>query len=169
MDVAKKFSSFSRRSKIDQHFEPSLRDEKLYTRTLELAADHDSSGSYSMVAAFYNPKLIAVGYNDLTNPALLKNNSYPYGCGMHAELDLWSTLADGFSGGVVVVAGVNTKSRNEMANTIPCWYCAEILARVRWIICAQNSKVVKVRPTDLSEHKAKKNPFVLHKGSLQVA
>lgn len=102
-----------------------------------------------MVAVLCDPKPIIVGFNDLNNPASLKHDSYPAACGMHAELSLWHQAAGRLQGGTVVVAGVVSKSRNEMSNTTPCRYCASLLEDVRWIICNLNGTVVKTTPSAL--------------------
>lgn len=140
---------YTRKSQIMRTFHLSVRDQGYYGRALSLAESHDSGGSYSMVAMLCDPKPIIIGYNDLNNPAFLKHDSFPQECGMHAELSLWHQAAGRLQGGTVVVAGVVSKSRNEMVNTTPCRYCASLLSEVRWIICNLEGKIVKTTPSEL--------------------
>lgn len=119
-----------------------------------LANDHDSGGSYSMVAVLARPKPVEVGYNALDNPAWLKHDSYPELMGMHAELALFTRAnTNDMDGATVAINGVVSSSRNPMNNTLPCVYCGAILTAcgVRWVLCILEQHIVKLQPAELFE------------------
>lgn len=131
---------------------PSRKDIETLSKSFGLVRDHDSGGSYSMAAVLRKSKPKAVGYNSLFSPAVLKNDTYPELCGVHAELNLWMQYPD-MGGATVYITGVISKSRNLMTNTMPCIYCASLMqaAGARYVVCYVDSKIIKVRTSELTK------------------
>lgn len=136
----------------------SSADQKHFAAAQRAVMNHDSGGSYSMIASWRGKgSARAAGFNSLQRCSKVERASYPEVCGMHAELDLYLRF-DHLDGGTVAVAGVKRNGR-VMANTRPCAYCAAILTQmgVDWVLYRSDEAVVKSRPSDILDELRRNN------------
>lgn len=113
------------------------------------AMDHDSGGSYNVLAKWQKGAHVVIGKNKLKRSANTLSDEYPSICGVHAELDLFSN-AKTLKGGTVYVAGARA-SGSYMSTTKPCIYCSAILkaSKVRHVVYWQNDEPTKVSTNDI--------------------
>lgn len=125
----------------------------LINQAVEGAMDHQSGGSYNMVALWGWRSMRKAGFNDLHRSALTISDTYPPICGVHAELDLWrvakgrrGSAGGGLAGGTVAVVGFRARSGALMLNTKPCDYCAALLSQcqVKNVLFALDGEFRKV-------------------------
>lgn len=145
-------SRYVHRSKIPENTLYLTNDDlRKYWTLVATTRNHNSGGSYSMIAMWSKGSRIAVGKNRLDRLANTLDNGYPEISGVHAELDLWRLNTGGLKGGTVYIAGTLSGTKSAMTNTRPCRYCVPILAQlgVRHVVFMLNSEVTKCRVTDL--------------------
>lgn len=127
------------------------RDIQNLTKAIDLALDHNSGGSYNMIALWVKGSNVVVGNNILKRPAYPQNDTYPEICGFHAELDLYKKMGNTMRGGTVYVGGRKARSNSIMINTKPCIYCANLLheTNTNWVVYIYNNQFTKTRIENL--------------------
>jgi deoxycytidylate deaminase len=129
---------------------PSISEYGILENLCRSASDHNSGGSYDMLAMWVKGSKWIQGRNRLDRPAYTIDPSYPEVCGVHAELDLWHK-ADSLNGGTVYIAGRRNNSGTIMTNTRPCIYCSAILIEtgVRYAVFYVDGEPRKMRVSNL--------------------
>lgn len=143
------------------HMQPTRSERQTLMSLLGDSYDHNSGGSYHMLARHVKGSRRITGVNRLTSPARLKSHHYNPIHGMHAELHLIVQAArttHSLFGGTLYIAGVRRNqplptrpshlpppTTRSITNTAPCKHCLALLKEtgIRHVVYFRNGVPTK--------------------------